>query len=165
MIREISPPLGYSAKEMQLAAIVARYHRGALPSTSQSSFARLSAAQQRRTLLLAGILRLADSLASSPDGRVTKLAVLKQDSQVLVLVDGYDPRGRAGARVAVARHILETLYDLPVLVRPRNVSRETSHVSGNRDGASPVSTKRGRMEIETGQGPSRLKQKFRDRDR
>ena len=63
MIRQISPPLGYSPKDLvRLASIVARYHRGALPSTSQKSFARLSAAQQKRTLLLAGILRLADSL-------------------------------------------------------------------------------------------------------
>jgi CHAD domain-containing protein len=148
MIREISPPLGYRAKELQLAAMVARYHRGALPSTSQSSFARLTAAQQRRTLLLAGILRLADSLESTHDGRVKKLVLVKQDSQLLVSVDGYDPRGPAAARVAVARHILETLYDLPVVVRPLNVNRDAAGLTlraGNRDSASLFSTQDGRM--------------------
>jgi CHAD domain-containing protein len=143
MIREISPPLGYAAKELRLAAMVARYHRGALPNTGQKSFARLTAGQQRRTLLLAGILRLADSLKSQHDGHVKKLSVVKQDSQLLVLVDGYDPRGPAAGRVAVARHLLETLYDLPVLVRPPNASRDLSRRvlrAGNREGASPVST-------------------------
>ena len=142
MIREISPPLGYATKELQLAAMVARYHRGALPSTSQSSFAQLSSAQQRRTLLLAGILRLADSLESKHDGRVKKIALVKQDSQLLVSVDGYDPRSPTAARVAVARHILETLYNLPVLVRPLNVSGDSSRrvlASGKTRGAGPVS--------------------------
>ena len=143
MIREISPPLGYTKKELQLAAIVARYHRGALPNTTQKSFARLTARQQRRTLLLAGILRLADSLASQHDGHVKKLSVIKQDSQLMVLVDGYDPQGPAAARVAVARHLLETLYDLPVLVRPLNMSRDLARGvvrGGRRDGTRSVST-------------------------
>jgi CHAD domain-containing protein len=123
MIRGINPPLGYAAKELQLAAIVARYHRGALPSTSQNTFARLTVAQQRRTLLLAGILRLADSLESMRDGGVKKLAVTKHDSHLVVSAEGYDPRGPAGARVAVARHLLETFYDLPVLVQPKAIQR------------------------------------------
>jgi CHAD domain-containing protein len=117
MIRQISPPLGYSPKDLGLASIVARYHRGALPSTSQKSFARLSAAQQNRTLLLAGILRLADSLESSRNGIVKRIAVSRQDSHLLLSVQGYDPHSPAAARVAVARHILETLYGLPLIVR------------------------------------------------
>jgi CHAD domain-containing protein len=117
IIRRISPPLGYTAKDLQLASIVARYHRGVLPSTSQKSFARLTVAQQKRTLLLAGILRLADSLESSRTGTVRRIAVSKQDSHLLVSVAGYDPHSPTAAQVAVARHILETLYGLPVFVR------------------------------------------------
>jgi CHAD domain-containing protein len=118
LIRQISAPLGYAARDLQLASIVARYHRGALPSTAQKSFAHLSAAQQKRTLLLSGILRLADSLEASRNGSVRRLSVSRTDSHLLVTVAGYDPGSPAGAQVAVARHILETLYGLPLIVRP-----------------------------------------------
>jgi CHAD domain-containing protein len=123
MIRRISAPLGFRNKDLQLAAIVARYHRGALPSTSQKTFSRLTAAQQRRTLLLAGILRLADSLESDRDYRIKKLAIAKQDSHLLISVEGYHSLGPAAARVAVARHLLETFYNLPIVVRPSRPTR------------------------------------------
>jgi CHAD domain-containing protein len=116
MIRRMATPLGYEPKDLQLAAMVARYHRGALPATSQKGFARLTPAQQRRTLLLAGILRLADSLDANRDGKLTKLTVAKHDFSLVITADGYDPLGPSAARVAVARHPLEALYNLPVIV-------------------------------------------------
>lgn len=119
MIRRMKVPLGYNPKDLQLAAMVARYHRGALPSTSQKGFARLSAAQQRRTLLLAGILRLADSLDANPDGSIKAISVGKQDSCLVIAVEGYNPLAPSAVRVAVARHPLETLYNMPVVVRPQ----------------------------------------------
>ena len=121
MIQQLSAPLGFRSKDLQLAALVARYHRGALPSTTQKSFSRLTAAQQRRTLLLAGILRLADSLESSRESRIGKLAVAKHDSHLLISVQGYDSLGPVATRVAVARHLLETFYDMPIVLR-RNQS-------------------------------------------
>jgi hypothetical protein len=119
MIRKMEIPLGYSSKDLQLAAMAARYHRGALPNTSQKGFARLTPAQQRRTLLLAGILRLADSLDATREGRIGKISVGKQDYCLVIAAEGYDPLAPSAARVAVARHALETLYNLPVVVRPQ----------------------------------------------
>ena len=122
LIRRLSPPLPYGEKDLQLAGIVARYHRGALPATSQKYFARLSAGQQNRTLLLGGILRLADSLECSRSAPLRHLAVAREDGFVLISAEGYDTRGPSAARVAVARHPLETYFDLPVVVRPRSLS-------------------------------------------
>src|ERR1039458_3788449 len=36
MIRRLTPPLGWSAEELQCVAVIARYHGGALPQTSNS---------------------------------------------------------------------------------------------------------------------------------
>ncbi len=120
LIRKLSPPLPYREKDLQLVGTVARYHRGALPSTSQKYFARLSAGQQNRILLLGGILRLADSLVSARNAPLRHVAVARQGGCVVISVDGYDTRGHSAARVAVARHPLETYFDLPVVVRPRS---------------------------------------------
>jgi len=42
LIRRIRVPLGWSADEIATAALVARYHRGALPNEAQKRFSMLS---------------------------------------------------------------------------------------------------------------------------
>ncbi len=61
LIRRLRPPLGWSERDLRLAGIVARYHRGALPRTGQKALRGLTASQRQNVLRLAGILRLANS--------------------------------------------------------------------------------------------------------
>jgi exopolyphosphatase/guanosine-5'-triphosphate,3'-diphosphate pyrophosphatase len=53
---------GFTARETELVANVARYHRRAPPRAKHPEFARLSRADQRRVRALAAILRIADGL-------------------------------------------------------------------------------------------------------
>jgi exopolyphosphatase / guanosine-5'-triphosphate,3'-diphosphate pyrophosphatase len=53
---------GFSTREIELIANVARYHRRAFPKKSHPSFARLDKGERRLVRRLAGILRLADGL-------------------------------------------------------------------------------------------------------
>lgn len=53
---------GFSARDIEIIANVARYHRRALPKKKHSNYARLNADEQRRVRYLAGLLRLADGL-------------------------------------------------------------------------------------------------------
>jgi exopolyphosphatase/guanosine-5'-triphosphate,3'-diphosphate pyrophosphatase len=53
---------GFTAREVELIANVARYHRRALPKASHEAFARLDRDEQRLVRQLAGILRVADGL-------------------------------------------------------------------------------------------------------
>lgn len=53
---------GFSAREIELIANVARYHRRALPKRSHPNFARLDKGERRLVRRLAGILRVADGL-------------------------------------------------------------------------------------------------------
>jgi exopolyphosphatase/guanosine-5'-triphosphate,3'-diphosphate pyrophosphatase len=53
---------GFSAREIELIANVARYHRRVFPKKSHPNFARLDRAERRLVRRLAGILRVADGL-------------------------------------------------------------------------------------------------------
>src|SRR5258707_435918 len=53
---------GFSAREIELIANVARYHRRAFPKKSHSNFSRLDRGERRLVRRLAGILRVADGL-------------------------------------------------------------------------------------------------------
>jgi exopolyphosphatase / guanosine-5'-triphosphate,3'-diphosphate pyrophosphatase len=53
---------GFSTREVELIANVARYHRRALPKKSHPNFARLDKGERRLVRRLAAILRLADGL-------------------------------------------------------------------------------------------------------
>ncbi len=82
MIRELTPPLGWSARELEMAAIVARYHRGALPHIRAKALQSLELPERHVAMELAGILRLANAL----DG-----VVRETDRAAL----GLDERGRS----------------------------------------------------------------------
>jgi hypothetical protein len=116
MIRKLALPLGWSARELQLAAVVARYHRGALPRPGKPSMQRLELADRRVATELAGVLRLANCL----DGQSgpPQLRVELRDPAVVVYSAGYSALSRNAQQVAGGRHLLETTLKRPVIVRP-----------------------------------------------
>jgi exopolyphosphatase/guanosine-5'-triphosphate,3'-diphosphate pyrophosphatase len=133
MIRGLALPLGWSARELQLAAVVARYHRGALPRPRAKTMQMLELTDRAMATEAAGILRLANALdahhgqngnehvvhertGSSARG-VVGLEVELQDRAVVVRVAGYSPMDRSAEGIAAARHLLETVLRRPVIVR------------------------------------------------
>jgi CHAD domain-containing protein len=135
MIRGMARPLGWSARESEMAALVARYHRGALPRPGGKKMQLLPLADRPIAMELAGILRLANALDSRP-GRgksesvsVPRLEVHLQDRFVLVRVAGYSALDGSAESVAAARHLLETVLRRPVLVRAlRGLTRGSTSV-------------------------------------
>ena len=73
LIKETQLP-DLSDKERHEVACIARYHRRALPSKDHDEFATLSRLARKRVSLLASLLRIADALDYSHDGRVQRLA-------------------------------------------------------------------------------------------
>jgi exopolyphosphatase/pppGpp-phosphohydrolase len=61
-------------EERHEIACIARYHRRALPSLSHEEFAALSDPARERVSALAALVRIADALDWSHDGRVLRLA-------------------------------------------------------------------------------------------
>jgi len=73
LIKETRLP-DFTDEERHEIACIARYHRRALPSTSHEEFAELSRRARKRVSALSAILRIADALDYSHDGRVLQLA-------------------------------------------------------------------------------------------
>lgn len=68
-----TPLPDFSEEERHEIACIARYHRRALPSVSHEEFASLSRTARKRVSALAALLRIADALDYSHDGRVLRL--------------------------------------------------------------------------------------------
>jgi exopolyphosphatase/guanosine-5'-triphosphate,3'-diphosphate pyrophosphatase len=121
MIRGLVRPLGWSARELELAAVVARYHRGALPRPRGKTMQALELADRAIAMELAGVLRLANALDAghgrNGNENAPRLEVGLQDRFVVVRAAGYAALDRSAEEVAGARHLLETVLRRPVLVR------------------------------------------------
>jgi exopolyphosphatase/guanosine-5'-triphosphate,3'-diphosphate pyrophosphatase len=66
---------GWTAREVELIANVARYHRKAAPKKRHPNFARLDRPDRRLVRRLAAILRVADGLDRTHTQRVTAVGV------------------------------------------------------------------------------------------
>src|SRR5260221_4703659 len=113
MIRRLGRPLGWSAREMEMAAVVARYHRGALPRPQGKSLQVLELPDRPIAMELAGVLRLANALDTRRvrhgDGGEDspRLEGSVQDRVVVVRASGYSVLDGSAEGGAAARHLLE----------------------------------------------------------
>jgi exopolyphosphatase/guanosine-5'-triphosphate,3'-diphosphate pyrophosphatase len=79
------------ADEVELVAQVARYHRKAPPLPDHEEFQALKAAAQKTVMLLGGVLRLADALDRTHNGRIAgivRVEVAKEAITVYVKPNG-----------------------------------------------------------------------------
>jgi len=77
---------GFSAREIELIANVARYHRRAFPKRKHRNFARLDRGERRLVRRLSGILRVADGLDRTHSQAVTTLRCRTGDGWVRVYI-------------------------------------------------------------------------------
>ena len=136
MIRAHGNPLGWKPADLQRAAIVARFHRGALPTRSHKALRDLLPDEQKGMVQLAAILRLANALDAEHDGRVRRLRVEKDGANhhrrapadaLLLPLRGFLPRSPTARVVAAERHLLETILHRPILVKrmsPNSTARD-----------------------------------------
>ncbi|HLI64687.1 MAG TPA: CHAD domain-containing protein [Terriglobales bacterium] len=136
LVAKLTPPVGWSEERMLCVAALVRYHRGALPVASNSSFVGLSAKRRGELMPLIGILRLADALDDAHEGAISSVAVERQSGFVVVYGKGLRRISRAAERAARARYLLETTTRLPILVRPMPASA-VSRQAGRRLAAVP----------------------------
>jgi CHAD domain-containing protein len=123
LIRRLTPPLSWSAENLRLAGVVARYHRGTLPGAGQKTLAGLGAGQHQAVLHLAGILRLANAFDSQHDGHIQRLEVREQIGLIQIAAQGYSARDRSAESIAAARHLLEVVHCRPVMVKPLKLAK------------------------------------------
>jgi exopolyphosphatase/guanosine-5'-triphosphate,3'-diphosphate pyrophosphatase len=117
MLGKLEPPPGWTAEHLCMVGLIGRYHRGALPGT-QASYSSLPAAARAVVNALAGVLRLADRLDETHDQSIARIRVERADGFVLIRADGYRELTRSAEHIAAARHLLEAVCGVPILIRP-----------------------------------------------
>jgi len=142
LIRAHGKPLGWKPADLQRAAIVARFHRGALPTRTHKALRDLLPDEQKGTIQLAAILRLANALDAAHDGHICRIQIENSEliaksnrrqhnngfartplrganNQALVIAaEGYSALVPAAQTIAAERHLLETVLHRPVLIKP-----------------------------------------------
>lgn len=82
--------IGFTPRERELVAQIARYHRKALPKKKHEQYMRLSPEDQQLVSRLGGILRLADGLDRRRNSLVTGVECLLSPSKFVLRLVGTD---------------------------------------------------------------------------
>ncbi len=127
-IRKLSPPLGWTAGELRLVSLIARYHRGALPRDTHREFASISKTRKKRALLLGGILRLACACDREHDQQIRSLQVQAPNGLVEIRAQGLSELSPIAQHLASARYLLEVACQRPVFVVPTEVEAQLTAI-------------------------------------
>ena len=140
LIKSHGTPLGWNDLTMQRAALVARFHAGALPARSHKALRDLLPDEQKIIMRLAAILRLANAFDVSHDGHIRRVhienaavqlrdrkrrtngflrkpAPLAPNEALVIAADGYIPGSSTAQTIAAERYLLETVLRRPVVLK------------------------------------------------
>lgn len=116
MIHALTPPIGWSQRDLEIVALAARYHRRALPRSTHKGFNSLPPALQQATLFLGGIVRLANAFDWNHDCAIPHVKVENSAGTVAIYPEGYNEEEPFASRLASAKHLLEIACHRPLLV-------------------------------------------------
>jgi CHAD domain-containing protein len=111
-------PPGWTNEEWELLASAVRYHRGAEPRAKSGPFSKLSAEQQKKVQVLAGVLRLARALRKCGVESGAGLRAERSADAVVLRVPGLAEDVETASRLAVGKHLLEDYLQKTLIVKP-----------------------------------------------
>lgn len=107
MIRKISPPAGWTRKDLELVALIARFHRRALPRPDHKILRAYDFPMRHSLILLAAILRFANAFRAKPYRAVRRLEVEDCSGVIVVRAEGFSDQDPLETKLSVARRLLE----------------------------------------------------------
>jgi CHAD domain-containing protein len=116
-LRALAIPPGWTSEQWDCLTWTVRYHRGAEPDAERGAFSKLSAEQQKNIRALAGALRLARGLRKSVVESGSGLRAEKSSDAFLLRVPGLVDTVETAARLAAAKHLLETYLGKPLIIK------------------------------------------------
>lgn len=114
VIRNTDLLAGFTDHEVELIALVARYHRKSAPKSSHPGYATLGEADQRVVRVLAGLLRVAVGLDRTRDGVVRDVAVTSGADGVRVDVSAAGDAELELYSAATRKDLLEEALGVPI---------------------------------------------------
>jgi exopolyphosphatase/guanosine-5'-triphosphate,3'-diphosphate pyrophosphatase len=131
VIRNSEQMTGFTDREIELIAQVARYHRKSAPKESHPPFAALSTDDKQRVRVLAGLLRIAVGLDRNHGGRVSQVKC-REDGKKVVLEVTPRPEADISLELHAARQRLDLLQT--ALGRPIEVAAPDENAEGPVEG-------------------------------
>ncbi len=139
LIKKHGTPLGWKAENMARAAVVSRFHAGALPTRNHKALRDLLPDEQKTIIRLAAILRLANAFDAGHDGHIRRVKIeppprsqergrrtngfvrkpagLGKNEALVIEAEGYAPGSSTAQTIAAERYLLETVLRRPVVVK------------------------------------------------
>jgi hypothetical protein len=111
-------PPSWTYEEWDLLGWAVRFHRGPEPSPEHGTFSTLSDEQQKNIQAIAGVLRLARAFRKSGIDSCEGLRAEKSADAVILHVPGLADSVENAARLAAAKHLLDTYIGKPLLLKP-----------------------------------------------
>lgn len=118
VFEKLDIPPGWLPIHLRIAGLVARYHTGAPPSQTQKQYAPLTRSAKTVVDRLAGVIRLADALERQRDASAYEVSIARNNGHIVILAAGVHDRTREAERISAARHLLESVCGVPIVVRP-----------------------------------------------
>jgi exopolyphosphatase/guanosine-5'-triphosphate,3'-diphosphate pyrophosphatase len=129
VIRNSEHLAGFTDREIELIALVARYHRKSAPKKKHPEFARLPAADREIVRALAGLLRVAIALDRTHSGLVDHVEVEVGDEALQVVAVPVEPGADLTLELYTAgerKGLLEDVLGLPVRVDATTAEAQAS---------------------------------------
>jgi hypothetical protein len=133
MIRKLSPPPGWTKKDLELTALVARFHRRALPYPDHARLRVCELPLRQSLIRLAAIVRMADAFQAKPYRAIRRVQVENGPGFLVIRAEGFHDRDDVNSKLSVARRFLEFVFQRSVhilapgtrMLAPRLVSPAT----------------------------------------
>jgi exopolyphosphatase/pppGpp-phosphohydrolase len=114
MIRKISPPPGWTKRDLEFTALVARFHRRALPYPDHEKLRVYELPFRQSLIRLAAILRLANAFQAKPYRAIRRLQVENGPGFLVIRAEGFHDRDPINSKLSVARRFLEFVFQRSV---------------------------------------------------
>jgi len=118
LVRKLDVPFAWRRLDLEVAAMVAGYHRGALPRPNGKGLAILPPDTRQTAKQLSGILRLANALDRDHNGTVSSIKIEKAGDHIVIYAAGLNPLSKLAENVAAARYLLEMSCRIPIMIKP-----------------------------------------------
>lgn len=117
--------VGFSEKEIDLIANIARYHRKALPKEKHKNFKNFDEKEKRLIKILSGILRLSDGLEKTHSALINDIKIIQNgngNSYTMVLRYLTHPPESEMWAAEKRKKVIEDLFDIKINLRLEKLS-------------------------------------------
>lgn len=108
---------GLSRHELQLVALVARYHRRASPQMSHEGYTSLDRKDRVAVTKMAAMLRIAIALDDTRSGRIREVVCKREEKRMVISVPGVDDVSLEQLALRTSSSLFRDIFGVPVMLR------------------------------------------------